>query len=109
MKHTLDPQYRDDYMILLEEHVARGPLLASRVWTSEDGSRTDLYVYAADSSNVIPVTLHVAHALRQPLHRDKGMVRNWGVRMSSGGTNPVTELEAALRRVLGDHVVVREG
>lgn len=110
MKYTPNPEYRDEYVAILKRHAAAGELHAVRTHINRDGSRTRVTVFAgvvgANGMQVLNVTMMCAHALQEPVLSSQGTPG--GIACSSGGTNPVTELQERLSRALDMDVKVYE-
>lgn len=107
MNYTPDPRYRDEALATLAAYAKDHPLHAVRIRTNRDGTSTALNVLAVGyMGGVSDVTAYVCQALQ--VKGKRAGVSPLTVSMNSGGTNPVTELQEALRRVIGEHVQVRE-
>lgn len=105
--YRLDPQYREEYEGALSVIISRGDLLALRDRTSRDGATTHLSVIGTGAMGPMNVTIHVAHALG--VNVSKAGAGSWTIAASSGGTNPVTDLQERLRRAGFESLVIREG
>lgn len=102
---TPSHEYRDEYAIVLRE-ASSIPFHATRLRTSRDGATTHLNVVGFRNGRIFDATWAVACALQVPFTRTN--TQPGSVTASSGGTNPVTDLQDRLERALGVPVQVHE-
>lgn len=97
----LEAQYREDYLDRLHALLTLGhrPHMV-RLWTNQDGSRTDVKFFMATSKGeVLNVTPHIAHLIGERLWERQP--EGWALRLSSGGVNPAVSIGYALAAFMG--------